>query len=91
MTIEERLAKLESLVANMQLAKDVVFSESVRKQMLQDAIQAGVLDTTLTGINQTSSTVVNAFPTTVTVNHAKQYTHRLRVLIDGNPYYIGLY
>ncbi|MBL4621026.1 MAG: hypothetical protein JKY89_01370 [Immundisolibacteraceae bacterium] len=87
MTVEERLQKLEKELADMRLAKDVVYTESIRARVLEDAVLSGILDTTMTALN--GSTTVSAFPTTI--NYAKQFDKRLLVYIDKIPYHIGLY
>lgn len=87
MTTEERITKLEKELEDIRLERDVVHSESLRKRVLQGIIESGIRDTTLTDINTT--TAVAATPSNV--SHASTYDFRLRVIIDGNPYYIGLY
>lgn len=87
MTVEERLQKLETELENLRLAKDVIQTESLRARVLQDVVQSGVLDTTLTALNGTTSVPAGGG----SVLHAKQYNKRLLVYIDKIPYYIGLY
>lgn len=87
MTTEERISKLEKELEDIRLENDVVHSESLKKRVLNNVLEAGIRDTTLTAINTT--TAVAAVPTNVP--HASVYDFRLRVTIDGVPYYIGLY
>lgn len=87
MTTEERLAQLEKKFEDLELARSVVFTESIKGRVLQDVVQSGVLDTTLTALNGTTSVPAGGG----SVLHAKQYNKRLLVYIDKIPYYIGLY
>ena len=87
MTTEERISKLEKELEDIRLENDVVHSESLKKRVLQSVIQAGIKDSTLTDINTT--TTVSSTPSNVL--HASTYDFRLRVTLDGVPYYIGLY
>ena len=87
MTTDERISKLENCIENLRLATDVVFTESARKRIFEDVISAGIKDNTLTDLNTTTN--IAATPSSVT--HASPYDFRLRVIIDGVPYYIGLY
>jgi hypothetical protein len=87
MNLEERVKKLEEELEEMRMARDVVFSESIKKHITFNLIESGVHDTTLTDINTT--TEVASTPSYVT--HASPYDRRLRIKIDGATYYIGLY
>jgi hypothetical protein len=87
MTIEDRIAKLEKELMDIRLENDVVHSESLKKRVIQNIIQSGVKDSTLTDINTTT----NIIATPTSVSAASPYDLRLRIIVDGNPYYIGLY
>lgn len=87
MTLEERVTQLEKALEDIRLERDVVHSESLKKRVIQNIIQSGVRDATLGDINTTTN--VAAVPSNV--SHASVYNFRLRVIVDGNPYYIGLY
>lgn len=87
MTTEERISKLEKELEDIRFERDVVHTESLRKRVLQGIMEAGIKDSTLTDINTT--TTVGSTPSDVA--HASVYDFRLRVVIDGTPYYIGLY
>lgn len=84
---KKRIDDLEKKVSDIQEARDVSFSESIRKRVLEDIISAGVIDTTLTDLNETTSVPSGGG----NVSHAEPYDRRLRVTIDGTDYYIGLY
>lgn len=87
MTTEERLSKLEKELEDIRFERDVIHSESLKKRVLQGTVVAGIKDTTLDDINTT--TTVAATPQGVA--HAAIYDFRLRITVDGIPYYIGLY
>lgn len=85
--LEQKIEQLEKQIADIRLAKDIVYTESVRKQVLDDAVRAGIKDDDTSDINTT--TAVASTPSNVT--HATPYDRRLRINIDGADYYIGLY
>lgn len=87
MTDKERIEKLEKQVEDLKLARDTVFTESLKKRVLQNIIFAGIISTSLTDINET--TVIPAGGGSVT--HAEAFDKKVRVEIDGVPYYLGLY
>jgi hypothetical protein len=87
MNLEEEVKKLQRQIDELRTAKNIEFTESLKKHVVFDVISAGVNDATLSGIND--STVVPAGGGTV--DHAAPYDRRLRVIIDGADYYIGLY
>lgn len=83
--LEARVAELERIVRAMQEGADVPFTETLKRRTFQDVILSGVRDTASTSnINQS---VLGTDPFT----SPKAYNHRLRVEVDGNPYYVGLY
>ena len=86
----ETQAKIDALqkqIDNLRSADDVVFSESLKRRVFQDIIETGVVDTTLTGINETTTVGAGGG----NVNHNTPYDRRIRIVIDGQPYYLGLY
>lgn len=87
MTIEERLTKLEKENEDLRLARDVVFTESLRKRLLQNTIFAGIISTSLTDINETTIVPVGGG----NVTHAEAFDKKVRVSIDGTEYWFGLY
>ena len=82
--LQKQVNDLQKQIDDIRQAKDVVFTESAKRRVFQNVLSAGVKDTTLTGINQ-SVGGTDAFTS------ARAYTARLRIVVDGNPYYIGLY
>lgn len=85
MTIEERLAKLEKEIEDLRQARDIVFAESARKRL--SLIGTETIDTDVTDIN--GSTVIGAGGGTV--NHPAVYDKKVRVLIGGSIYELGVY
>jgi hypothetical protein len=83
----QEFENMKKELANIRQASDIVFSESLKKRILDDYIESGVTDNATTGENAT--TVVP--PTGGNVLHAKQYDKRVRVQIGASTYYIGLY
>lgn len=84
MTPEQRIDRLERIIEAMRWGRDIEFQEQLRRRALQEAILAGVIDqATSSNINQTITAVPAAAP--------DPFDKRLRVVIDGTPYYIGLY
>lgn len=78
---------LQKQINELRNGASVEQTESLRRRVLQDIISAGTIDSTLTGINET--TVVDAGGGNV--DHGAPYDRRQRVEIDGVDYYIGLY
>lgn len=87
MTTEERLVKLEKQLEDLLLARDVVFTESLRKRLLQNTIFAGITSTSLTDINETTNVPGGGG----NVTHAEAFDKKVRVTIDGTDYWVGLY
>ena len=85
--IEAKFAELEKRLDDIENARSVSQTESIRKRVLQDIISAGVIDSPTSSEN-TSTTVPGGGGT---VNHPAQYDLRVRVTIDGADYYVGLY
>lgn len=79
--------EFEAKLETFRQARDVVFTESLKRRVFEDIIHAGVQDTDTTDINTTTS--IGAGGGDVTA--ATPYDTRLRVQIDGTDYYIGLY
>lgn len=86
MTPQERkeFEDLKKLVKDMQLGRNLINTESLKRQVFEDIISAGVLNTATTS---DTNVTIPATPATV----ARQYNHKVRVTIDGADYYIGLY
>lgn len=83
--LEARVAELEKMVRALQEGTDVPFTETLKRRTLQDVILSGVRDTaTTSNINQS---IAGTDPFT----SPRSFNHRLRVEVDGNPYYVGLY
>lgn len=85
--IEQKLNDMQKEIDDLREARDVVFAESLRKRVFQDIIEAGVIDTSLTGVNETTTVPTGGG----NVSHAEEYDKRFRIVVDGIPYYIGLY
>lgn len=88
MTTEERLSKLEKEIQDIRLATDVQFTESLRRRVVQDVIFAGISDTTLLDLNETTAIPIGGGGS---VLHTEPYDKRLRITVDGTDYFIGLY
>lgn len=80
------IKKTSELLTDIRYSRDIDFTESIRRRTLNDIIRAGVLDNTLTDINTTTNLGLAG-----SVSHASIYDRRLKVIIDGAEYYIGLY
>lgn len=83
--VSDDLVSQKNLLTDIRYCKDIDFTESIRRRTLDDIIRSGVLDNVLTDINTTSTVGLS------TVSHASVYDRRLKVLVDGAEYYIGLY
>lgn len=82
--VRQQLDKLQKQIDELRQATDVINVESLRKRVFQEIISAGVISTATTSdVNESVPTV----PATV----AKDYNKKVRVEIDGVPYYLGLY
>lgn len=83
----EEFNKMKKQLEELQLVRDIIFRESLRKNALQNTIEAGLKSTATS--NENATTTVPS--TGGNVNHARQYDDRVLVEIDGTQYYIGLY
>ena len=79
------LKTANDLITDIRYCKDIDFTESIRRRTLNDIIRSGVLDNVLTDINTTTVVGMSS------VSHASIYDRRLKVIVDGAEYYIGLY
>jgi len=87
MTSDERIRKLEAEVADLRNARDLAFVEALRRRVFQGTVAAGLVDTTLADLNETTAVPGGGGD----VVHAEAYDSRVRVTIDGTDYFIGLY
>jgi len=83
---ERKLDSAIQLMESLRLAQDVVFSESIKRNVVQDALFAEVLPITATtgNINQSIGSA-SAFTS------PKKFDLEQTVTIDGTDYKIGLY
>lgn len=87
MTLEDEVKQLKKELEDIKLGRDVVFTESLRRRLLQNVVFAGITSTSLADINET--TVVAAVPGNVI--HAEAFDKKVKVNIDGSDYWLGLY
>lgn len=78
---------LEKLVNDIRQGRDVIFTESLRKRLLQNTVFAGVTSTSLDDINETTAVPGGGG----NVTHAEAYDKKVKVIIDGTEYWLGLY
>jgi hypothetical protein len=83
----QEFEKMKQEIADLKEARSVVFTESIRKRLLDDYIEAG------TSTTATTSDVLKAVSEggAATYNVAKAYDDKVLVEIGGENYYIGVY
>ena len=91
MSLEDEVKQLKKEVEELRLANDVIFTESLRRRLLQNTIFAGVISTSLTDINETTSGSIPAGGGNYSVTHAEAFDKKVRITIDGADYWLGLY
>lgn len=89
--IEKAIANIQKQIDDLRQAADVEQTQSIRRRILQDIVRSGVIDNTLTDINDTTTINVPDAGGTFNVFHTEQYDRRALIYIDNVPYYIGLY
>lgn len=83
---EQKLNKALELLESMQLARDVVFSESIKKNVLDETLQADTEPFTAT-----TSNINQSIGGTSAFTSPKQFDKVQEITIDGANYKIGLY
>lgn len=83
---KQKLEQALELLKSIQIASDVVFSESVRKRVVKDKVgfTTDNVAATTANINQSVGDI-EAFTS------PKKFDKRLKIDLDGVKYYIGLY
>lgn len=84
---QKKIDDAVKLLNDIRLGEDVVFTESLRKRVLENVLLSENVDSTVLDINDTQSVA----STPQDVSFAKEYDKRLKLNIDGIDYYIGLY
>jgi hypothetical protein len=81
--IDKKIKEIERQLQELREMRDLKFSENLGRYKLDGVIDAGVVDS--------GSSLNDSTPDGQTVNAPKTYNQRVRVIINNNPYYIGLY